>query len=181
MGKTRNLDDVLRIIMPVMNDWELFYVIVDDLAKKVYGTQREVKTIDILLNLKEEDWDTLGRFYANEMIPCLEKTEDHRTFKDRWGETLIRTGKGKEQFDLMTIGRRALQDYAYTTVYVASVEDLILRDLRADNRKAFNEALVLYAYWRNHLDLSYMVSTSRQMALYDKFIKMKKKGDARKL
>ena len=61
MGKTRTLDDILRIIMPVMNDWELFYVIVDDLAKKVYGQPREVKTIEILLNLRDEDWDTLGR------------------------------------------------------------------------------------------------------------------------
>ena len=180
MGKTRGLDDILRLIMPVMNDWELFYVIVDDLAKKVYGQPREVKVIEILLNLRDEDWDTLGRFYTNEMIPYAERTEGLRTFKDRWGDTVIRTVKARDQFDLMTIGRRALQDYAYTTVYLASVEDLVLRDLKTDSRKAFQEALDLYSYWRNHLDMSYLVSTSRQMALYDRFIKMKKKGDARK-
>lgn len=181
MGKTRTLDDVLRIIMPVMNDWELFYVIVDDLAMKVYGQPREVSTIDILLNLKDEDWDTLGRFYSNEMIPYTERAEGVRAFKDKWGTTAIRTVKAKDQFDLMTIGRRTLQDYAYTTVYLASVEDLVIRGLRADTRKDSQEALDLYAYWRNHLDMSYMVTTSRQMAIYDKFIKMKKKGDAKRL
>jgi hypothetical protein len=181
MAKTRTLNDILRVIMPVMNDWELFYVIVDDLAKKVYGSQREVRSIDFLLNLKDEDAQKLGRFFANEMVPCVEKGDDVSVFKDRWGGTIIRTVKADDQFDMMTIGRRLLQDYAYTTVYVASVEDLIFRELRADDRKAFSEGLELYAYWRNHLDMSYMVSTSRQMALYDKFIKMKKKGDARKL
>lgn len=180
MGKTRTLDDILRIIMPVMNDWELFYVIVDDLAKKVFGQPREVGTIDILLNLKDEDWDTLGRFYGNELIPYIERSEGHRAFRDRWGETVIRTVKATDQFDLMTIGRRTLQDYAFTTVYLASVEDLILRDLRAGDKKAFQESLDLYAYWRNHLDMSYLVSTARQLALYDVFIKMKKKGDAKR-
>jgi len=181
MTKTRTLNDILRAIMPVMNDWELFYVIVDDLAKKVYGSQRDVRSIDFLLNLKDEDTDKLGRFFANEMVPCIEKNDGGAVFKDRWGDTVIRTIKAKDQFDMMTIGRRLLQDFAYTTVYVASVEDLIFRELRTDNRKSLSEGLDLYAYWRNHLDMSYMVSTSRQMAIYDKFIRMKKKGDARKL
>ena len=179
MGKTRNLDDVLRLIMPVMNDWELFYVVVDDLAKRVYGSRREVGTIDLLLNLRDEDWDKMTRFFGNEMVPCIEKTEGHSVFKDRWGETLIRAVKTKDPLDLMTIGRRALQDFAFTTVYVASVEDLILRELRLDNRLAFKEALDLYIYWRNHLDMSCRVATSRQMELYDRFIKMKKKGDSK--
>ena len=179
MGKTRCLDDVLRIIMPVMNDWELFYVVVDDLAKRVYGSQREVGAIDLLLNLKDEDWEKMTRFFGNEMVPLIEKVEGRSVFKDRWGETLIRAVRAKDPLDLMTIGRRGLQDFAFTTVYVASVEDLIMRELGQDSRKAFKEALDLYVYWRNHLDMSYMVATSRQMELYDRFIRMKKKGDSK--
>jgi hypothetical protein len=171
-----------EVVSPMMNEWELFYVVVDDLAKRIYGMSRVTTRIDLLVNLTEEDWRKLGRFFRSEYMECAEgkgRDEICTLFRDTRGDTTINLVDSKDQLDLMTLGRRVVQDFSFSTVMVASVEDLILRELRRGDRKALQEGLDMYSYWRNHLDISYMVRTTRQLGIYDRFIKMKKKGDRR--
>jgi hypothetical protein len=182
MIRSRGLEDVVRTIMPVLNEWELFYVVVEDLAKRIYGMPKDTTETELLVNLTDDEWGKLGRFLRAEDLVCSQRgvsEEGCAHFMDKRGGTTIRLTTAKDQFDMMTIGRRLVQDFSHSTVLVASVEDLILRELRTGKRKNFQEALDIYVYWKNHLDISYLVRTVRQMGLYDKFIKMKKKGDRR--
>lgn len=191
MPRTRGVEDVIRLIMPQLNEWELFYVVVEDLAKRVYRMPVETDQVELLVNLREDEWKRLSRYLRSENLECAGEGDGATpgpigrdtvcyNFKDKKGETRIKLTGSDDQFDMMTIGRRVLQDFSFSTVFVASVEDLILRELRTGKRANYQEALGMYAYWKNHIDMSYMVRTSKQLDIYNKFIKMKKKGDKRR-
>lgn len=182
MNMSRGLEEVVRAITPVLNEWELFYVVVEDLAKRIYGMPKDSSEMELLVNLTDDEWGKVGRFFRSVDLVCAQKKvigDMCSHFKDKKGTVTIRLTTATDQFDMMTIGRRLVQDFSHSTVLVASVEDLILRELRTGKRRSLQEALDIYVHWKNHLDISYLVRTVRQLGLYDKFINMKKKGDRR--
>jgi hypothetical protein len=180
MARTRTLEEVLRIITPIINDWEIFYVAVEELAKKAYGFPREFDEIELLVNLTDEETNRVGRYLESELLERIGEAGPCTFHKDKKGNTTIKLTRSQDQLDMMTIGRRVIQDYSFSSVFVASIEDLVIRELRGGGRKRMAEALELYSYWKNHLDISYMVSSTRQLGLYDRFIKIKKKGDRKR-
>jgi hypothetical protein len=201
----RTLHEIIRQVFHFMNEWEIFYCIVDDLALAMYGFSEEPNQIDMLVNTTEEYRDMFVRFLKAEdyeMLPStsgkfgIDGVTEDIFFRDIPKPWLLRRAEAqgimhgdpvkinlfssRDLFDMSTIGRRVLVQYAHTSVFVASHEDMIIREIKKGSKKNMKMAREIYLTWKNHLDLGYMVNMTMQLDIYKTFIKMKKKMDKKK-
>jgi len=161
-----------------LNDRELFYVVVGPWAIRAHNVREDVpdSVVDILLNATAEDWRKLQRHFLYEGFQLV--AQDHHMQRYRAADGMqFAFVRSRNDYDLLTIGRRKVSWKSYTTILIASVEDLILRCLLRKDRGQIDIAAALYRGWRDHIDLGYLVLFARQLGVYRTFVRIKRKED----
>jgi len=168
---------LLQTICRYLNDNELFYVLTGELALRMLGMGGEVQTVELTVNLTSEERAKFHNFLGQEGFETEEQGRGAAPLmRQRGGGPRLRVRPACGPADMAAIGRRVPATLDFQRFFIPATEDLLLGILQ-DGRGPNQQAVRLYSKWRDHLDLGYLVATSRSRGIYDRFIRMKKEAE----
>jgi hypothetical protein len=167
---------LLRPLCKFLNENELFYVFSGELALKMLGIGDRVGSLELLVNLTDDERGRFLNFLENEGFGWESRWKGPMELKHRATGFPVTVRLAGSKAELSALGRRQPATFEFTSFFHACAEDLLLEGLRA---RSFPEETLLRVYrkWRNFLDLEYLIVSSREQGIYPQFIKLKMKAD----
>jgi hypothetical protein len=170
------LTAVLRPLGKFLNENELFYVFSGELALRMLGGTDKVGSLELIVNLTENERDRLLNYMEQEGFEWESRWKGPMAFRHKATGLPVLVRLAGSKAELGALGRRVPATLEYTKFFHMSVEDYILAGLRS--KEAEESVLVsVYRKWRNFLDMEYLVVTSRELGVYERFIKTKMKAE----
>lgn len=173
---------LMKAVFDHLNHAELFYAVVGDMALRMRGLDTRPAMVEVLVNVTRNDREALAR-HANSMFKNVqylgEDMEDIMILEKSGlkGGVPVVLRKAKGDLDMITIGRRSAVDHLSSWVYVASPEDLVIRELVKGTKMGTKNAVHIHRLCMNFMDLAYMIQMTRKIGLYKKFIGVKKQAE----
>jgi hypothetical protein len=167
----------LKTLCRHLNDNELFYVFEGELSSRMLGCAEEVRTLDLLMNITDEEKDRLMVFLGKEGFSHESRWRGPLNY--RHGDTgmELRIRMAGAPGEMASIGRRRPANLGYLSFFILSAEDLVLGSIQKGGGDE-ETAVRVYRKWMNHLDMEYMVVSARERGVYKRFIALKlKSGD----
>jgi hypothetical protein len=158
---------MMKALFDHLNHAELFYAVVGDMALRMRGLEVKPGMVEVLVNVTRNDREALVR-HAKGML--LEKAGL------REGVPFV-LRKTRGELDMITVGRRTAVDFQYSWVYVASPEDIIIREMVKDTKAGTRNAVNIQRLSANFMDLAYLIQMTRKLGLYKRYIGVKKQAE----
>jgi hypothetical protein len=171
------ISPVLQSLCRYLNDNELFYVFTGELALRMLGMGNVVRTVELTVNLTSGENSRFQNFLAQEGFLEVSRGRGLPPVLCRQGGgpgLRVRAAAGPA--DMAAIGRRVPATLEFQKFFIPATEDLILGLIKEMGEPAKAAARV-YAKWRDHLDLGYLVANARSLGIYDRFMDMKLSAD----
>lgn len=150
------------------------YAIIGGIAVVAYGSFRTTRDIDVTILCEIEDLEKIHGLFVKEFIPILNDSLDFfkKNFvlplKPKSANIRIDVIAGLTEFDKLMIKRKQRKSFGKSTVFICSLEDLIIYKLFANRFQDLADVEELIKINKNQLDLNYLLNKTAEFSRIDR-------------
>ncbi len=173
----RDIEDVMRDLVHVLNELDIKYVIVGGMAVNCWGNIRTTRDIDVIIDLKDVNsfvrkMKEKGFMVKMEEVKKAMEEKSHFTIFDR--EYLFHIDVegvyGKREIE--SIERRIGIEIDGMKIYVASPEDVIANKLLFGSEQDMRDAESIYVRQKGKIDADYLEKRCMELGVHKEYKEM---------
>ncbi|WP_337871920.1 nucleotidyltransferase [Ignavibacterium sp.] len=150
------------------------YAIIGGVAVVSYGSFRTTRDVDVTILCEIEDLEKIHGLFIQEFTPILNDSLDFfkKNFvlplKPKSVNIRIYVIAGLTEFDKLMINRKQRKSFGKSTVFICSLEDLIIYKLFANRLQDLADVEGLIKINKNQLDLNYLLNKIAEFSTIDR-------------
>ena len=183
-----NFEKVTLKAIEILDRINIPYFVTGALAVVYYGEPRTTHDIDLVVEIKEKNIDTLVKNFKKEFfideISITTAIQENSMFNIVHKDTGFKVDfwmLGEDNFSKERFARRTQVKILNTKIYLPTPEDVIIKKLEwykmSDIDKHYFDAVGVYRIQKEKLDNNYIISWCRHKSVLNIWEKMQKESD----
>ncbi|MBC8042393.1 MAG: nucleotidyl transferase AbiEii/AbiGii toxin family protein [Rhizobacter sp.] len=164
------LEQTLADIHRICEVHQLRYAVIGGVALMAYFEQRTTSDIDLTIGIEFGNLEKIYDAFTTEFAPIKDDALNFFNayfvlpLRHRKNDLTIDISAGVSGFERTVIKRRKKKKFGNATIYIASLEDLLIYKLIADREKDKIDLENLASQTRYRLDKTYLLKTAKLFA-----------------